>query len=297
MRGKIRRYRQLEILNRRMMLTGEDGKDLLKYRLGYAGELQFDKIVADLGIPVVHLKDYRFRTDAAEGRKTATGPAEVQIDNIIISDDQLYTFEIKNHQHDMEYGGDRNWRFAGGKEIITPMNQIDNHRNVMTSLMQEFNFQFNMINNLVFIHPEQTIYNLPNHQNIYVRSNLMKRLKYLLKPNRYEYSRFIEMLDSRRVVKSAYDADANVTFEELAGGVFCRECENSRLRKVQRGKFECMTCHTEHSPVDIVRNLIQELQTINSTWQLSSSKLEKYSGYTFSSATIRRYRQKNLIEY
>lgn len=299
MRTKSVKLLQLEILNQRTMLSDEDRKNLNKYQMGHVGELQFDSVVEMLACPVVHLKDYRFQLDGygARDKKVGNEPAEVQIDNIIITDDQLYTFEIKNYQYDMEYYADGPWRFAGGKEIVNPMNQVDSHRNVLTSLMKDFNMQFNLSANLVFIHPEQTIYNLPNHPNIYTRSNLNKRLKYLSKPNRYDYSRFVEMLDTRRIFKSAYDSDANVTFEELAGGVFCADCANSRLRRMHRDKFVCDECGEFSTQVDILKQLVKELQTLNSSWQLSSNKIAKYSGNTFSSATVRRYRNKNLIEY
>src|SRR5699024_7055478 len=169
---------------------------------------------------------------------------------------------------DIEYHADRPWRFAGGREIVNPMNQIDSHRNVLSSMMKEFNMRFNLTANLVFIHPEQTIYNLPNHPNIYTRSNLNKRLRYLLKPNRYDYSRFIGLLDSRRIFKSAYDSDANVTFDELAGGVFCAVCNNSRLRRVHRDKFVCDECGVFSTQVDILQQLVKELEILNSSWQL-----------------------------
>src|SRR5699024_9601983 len=105
------------------------------------------------------------------------------------------------------------------------------------------------------------------------------------------------MLDTRRIFKSAYDSDANVTFEELAGGVFCADCANSRLRRMHRDKFVCDECGEFSTQVDILKQLVKELQTLNSSWQLSSNKIAKYSGNTFSSATVRRYRHKNLIEY
>lgn len=299
MRAKTVKLMQLEILNRRTMLSDEDRKDFNKCRMGHVGELQFDSVIEMLACPVVHLKDYRFQLDDSAGRdkKVGNGPSEVQIDNIIITDDQLYTFEIKNYQYDMEYYADRPWRFAGGREIVNPMNQVDSHRNVLTSLMKDFNMQFNLSANLVFIHPEQTIYNLPNHPNIYTRSNLNKRLKYLLKPNRYDYSRFVEMLDTRRIFKSAYDSDANVTFEELAGGVFCADCANSSLRRMHRDKFVCDECGDVMTKPEVVQQLIRELHILNSTWQVNSEMIAKYSGNQFSGSTIRRYRLKGYIDF
>lgn len=298
MREKSIRHAQLEILNRRTVLSDRDRKDLLKYRLGHAGELQFDAIVEVMGMPVMHLKDYRFPLDAAaDDRKTAGAPAEVQIDNIIIAGDQLYTFEIKNYQYDIEYLGDRSWRFVSGKEIVNPLNQVDNQRNALTGLMREFNMHLNMANNIVFIHPEQTIYNVPNHQNIYVSTNLKKRLRHVLKPNQYDYSRFVAMLDSRRILRSAYDADVNVSFEELAGGVYCPECENSRLKRVHRDKFICEECKVESWQYEVVQQLIEELRILNSSWNLNSEMISKYSNKVISSSTVRRYRIKGLIEY
>lgn len=51
--------------------------------------------------------------------------------------------------------------------------------------LKAFNMRLDLTCNLVFIHPEQTICNLPDHPNIYTRTNLNKRLRHLLKPNRY----------------------------------------------------------------------------------------------------------------
>ena len=298
MRAKNVKLLQLEILNRRTLLDDEDRKDLNKYRMGHMGELQFDSMIGAFAAPIVHLKDYRFQLDGSAGdKKVGSGPSEVQIDNIIISEDQLYTFEIKNYQYDIEYHVDRPWRFAGGREIVNPMNQIDSHRNVLSSMMKEFNMRFNLTANLVFIHPEQTIYNLPNHPNIYTRSNLNKRLRYLLKPNRYDYSRFIEMLDSKRILKSAYDSDANVTFDELAGGVFCANCDNSILRREHRDKFVCDECGIAMTSPEVVQQLIGELRIINSAWELNSVMIAKYSGDQFDSSTIRKYRLKGYIDF
>lgn len=299
MRAKNVKLLQLEILNRRTLLSDEDKKDLNKYRMGHTGELEFDAIIDALSLPVLHLKDYRFQLEGAagSGKKVESGPAEVQIDNIIISEDQLYTFEIKNYQYDIEYYTDRPWRFTSGREIVNPMNQIDSHRNVLSSLLKEFNMQIGLICNLVFIHPEQTIYNLPNHPNIYIRTNLNKRLKYLLKPNRYDYSRLVDMLDSRRIFNSAYDSDANVSFDELAGGVFCAGCDNSRLVRKHRDKFVCSGCGMGMTGPEVVQALIDELRVLNSSWTLNSVMLAKYSGNQFDSSTIRRYRLKGYIDF
>ncbi|SDK20142.1 hypothetical protein [Lacicoccus qingdaonensis] len=74
MRAKNVKLLQLEILNRRTLLTEEDSKDLNKYRLGHAGELQFDAMIAAFSASVVHMKDYRFQLESASvtGKKSAT---------------------------------------------------------------------------------------------------------------------------------------------------------------------------------------------------------------------------------
>lgn len=102
------------------------------------------------------------------------------------------------------------------------------------------------------------------------------------------------MLDTRRISRSAYDSDANVSFAAPAGGVFCADSDNSR---VNRDKFVYDGCGVGMTSPEVVQQLIGELRVLNSTWRLSSSKIEKYSGNTFSSATVRRYRNKDLIEY
>ena len=88
MRKQPIKLHQLQVLRRRDALSEQEEKEFEKLQRGYIGELDFDKLldVHLSGLDVYHVKDYRFKVDGSE----------VQIDNLLISGDQFYTFEVKN---------------------------------------------------------------------------------------------------------------------------------------------------------------------------------------------------------
>src|SRR5699024_7490913 len=105
-REKTRRHQQLEILNRRYKLSSYEKEELLKLEAGREGEMMFDGILENFiaGTNIVHLKDYNFYPEEIDSRfltRLKEGEAHVQIDNVVLAKDFLYTFEIKNYSFDL----------------------------------------------------------------------------------------------------------------------------------------------------------------------------------------------------
>ena len=293
------KLKQLQILSRRTLLGETEERERVKLTRGYKGELEFDKLLDEAvrDLDVYHLKDYRFKIDAgSENLKVASGLSEVQIDNVLIAGDRIYTFEVKNFSFDLIYGT-KSWFFTSGQEYKDLSMQVNRQRNSLDFLIRDGGFKSETTPHLVFVNPRQTIYNMPNIENLIIPSNTHRRLGAICTSNRYDHSSLVDYLDSRRLVKSMYDLPANVKFEELRSGVFCYRCDSvAELEKVNAYKYYCLSCTKVFTPFEIVQTLIDELKTLNESWETTPVIISQLSGGRISSSSIRRYQRDGKIQ-
>lgn len=300
MREKTRRHQQLEILNRRYQLSSYEKEELLKLEAGHEGELIFDGVIEDFiaGTNIIHLKDYNFYPENIDRRlltRSKTDRPYVQIDNVVLAKDFLYTFEIKNYSFDLEYR-DLQWFFENGSEFPDPLVQVTKQRNMVNKLLGGLGHQLRMFNVLVFINENQTIFNLPSINEIIVRSNLRKKLSKAMVSNHYDYSRLVADLESRRLSDLKYQGDTTVEFRKLGKGVFCVKC-GDRLVRVNRYKFKCIRCVSELAVLDVLTQLIWELKTLNGTWNITPTLIQRYSNDEISDYCIRSNKKKGLLDF
>ena len=298
MREKTRRHQQLEILNRRYKLSSYEKEELLKLEAGREGEMIFDGILENFiaGTNIVHLKDYNFYPEEIDSRfltRSKEGEAHVQIDNVVLAKDFLYTFEIKNYSFDLSYKDSR-WYFENGNEFSDPLVQVTKQRNMMSRLLGSFSHQIRMFNVLVFINENQTIYNLPSTNEIIVRSNLRRKLSKAMVNNHYDYSGLVADLESRHLTVLKHQGDTTVEFRNLDKGVFCVKC-GDRLARVNRNRFKCGRCGID-TPILVAANqLINEIKVLNQSWTLTPSLLQLYSDGEISEAYVRANKKRKII--
>lgn len=293
------KLKQLQILKRRTILGETEEKEREKLHLGYAGELEFDKLLGEYlrELDVYHLKDFRFKLDShASPMKVAGGLSEVQIDNVLIAGDRIYTFEVKKFGFDLIYGA-KSWHFTGGQEYKDLSMQVNRQRTSLGFLLRSGGFNYDITSHLVFVNPRQTVYNMPNLENLLVPSNTHRRLSSICVSNHYDHSRLFEYLKSHRLQKSMYDLPANVTFDELRFGVFCYQCDSLlELERVNRYKYRCCACEYISSTAEVVNTLIDEIKSLNTAWEVTPALLSQLSGGAVSSGCIRNYRLQGVIQ-
>lgn len=300
MRIQPLKLKQLTIMNKRMILNSVEEKEKEKLLLGFLGELKFDKILESFinDLDVYHLKDYRFKiNEVKDDLKVANGNSEVQIDNLLVAGDQLFTFEVKNFNFDLVYGA-KSWFFTGGQEYKDLSMQVNRQRTSLNHMLKSNGYNYSITSHLVFVNPQQTIYNMPNLENLIVPSNMYGRLSSVCRSNKYDHLRLVEFLESRRLEKSMYDLPVNVAFEELRGGVFCDECdsrEELEMRSIYN--YTCTNCNYSFSKLEVVVRLINEMKTLNENWEITPERLASLSGYAVSSSIIRRYKREGKINY
>lgn len=294
------KLKQLTIMSKRMTLNSDEQKEKEKLSVGFSGELEFDKHLESFiqNLDVYHLKDYRFKINEVKGDlKVANGLSEVQIDNLLIAGDQLFTFEVKNFNFDLVYGS-KSWFFAGGQEYKDLSTQVNRQRTSLNYMLKSNGYNYAVTSHLVFVNPQQTIYEMPNLPNLIVPSNMYNRLSNVCRSNKYDHHRLLELLENRRLEKSMYDLPVNVEFEELGTGVFCDACESvEELERVTRYKYLCNHCEKIFTTLEIVQILIDEIRTLNENWTITAERLAHLSRDAVSSSIIRRYKRDGKINY
>ena len=273
MRKQPIKLHQMQVLRRRAALSEQVEKEFEKLQGGYLGELEFDKLldVHLSGLDVYHVKDYRFKVD----------DSEVQIDNLLISGDHVYTFEVKNYNFDLVYSN-KAWHLVNGEEFKDLSMQVNRQRLLLQQLLKNGSFYSasnNAMSHLVLVNPKQTIYNMPNLDNLIVPSNVDKRPSKICKSNYYDQSALYEFLESQRLVKSFYDVPVEINYETLRPGTYCYICDStSQLDKIHRNLYKCKNCKTAYKILQILLNLQSELTALNDSWKITPTMLFKLSG-------------------
>lgn len=290
----------MEVLSYRYDLVEEELVELENLKRGHEGEIEFDKILADEfnDVDFVHIKDYCFKTgkkSISTTKSEASIDREVQIDNIIIAGDRVITFEIKNYNFDLKYG-DGEWTYMNGSKFSDPLIQIRLQKSYLQKMFEDFSSNLKVFSTIVFINPEQTIYNLPEHPEIIVRSNLLKKLKKVLLENRHDYSRLLERLEARRLPESQYQGEVGILFEELKLGVFCGEC-GEKLHKKSNYNYFCQSCNQLLPILTVIKQMIYEIRTLNKEWKITASILHKFSKKSISESCMLKYRKTGKIKF
>ena len=83
----------LRLLNQRSQLSKDDQQNYFKLKKGYEGELMFDSLIEKLEIECLILNDLLLKVN----NKT------FQIDSLLIRNNQIQIFEVKNYTGDFYY--------------------------------------------------------------------------------------------------------------------------------------------------------------------------------------------------
>ncbi len=284
----------------RYALQEADLIELENLRRGYEGELAFDKVLEDEfgDVDFIHIKDYCFKVGRGTSGSTKSESSidrEIQIDNLIVAGDRMITFEVKNYNFDLKYDAGH-WTYLNGRKFSDPLIQIRRQQNALQELVEEPGFTVKVFSTIVFINPDQTIYNLPEHPEIIVRSNLLKKLKKVLRENRHDYSKLKKYLEVRRLPESQYQGEVGVLFEELKTGVFCGEC-GERLHKKSNYNYFCQSCDQIFPILTVIKQMIYELRILNVNWKITASILHKFSKESISESCMLKYRKADKIKY
>ena len=170
----------LRILIARLSLA-EDRKhrfhNLVK---GFEGEVMFDSLTEKLQCQSYILNDLLLESNGSK----------FQIDSMILTQEPLFFFEVKNYKGDYYFENDRFYSISKKeKEIKNPLQQLERSESLLRQLFQYSEFRIPIEAYVVFINPEFHCFQAPKGTiNFFVTvATLFFRLGHIYK---YEITKF-----------------------------------------------------------------------------------------------------------
>lgn len=145
----------LTYLNSRMNLSKQDRLSYKNLHKGYIGEKKFYHLLAKgLSIDCLILSDLLLKNNHTE----------FQIDHLLICQNKIYLFEVKNFEGDFYIQNDHWYVAATGKEIRNPLLQLQRTEFLFRHLLEHLGFDLEIKSYIILINKEFMLYQAPFNQ-------------------------------------------------------------------------------------------------------------------------------------
>lgn len=245
---------------------------------GFEGEKQFASLLNEIEglwwIYDLQIKNYN----------------QIQFDFLVITDDEIIQFEIKNFTGDYYYDNQKLYRSSGyvAKDLI---NQFEVAHDGLKRVIQKYNINRRVKSYIVFIHPTFTLHgDLRSKVDILVNSELYK-LKEMVSNNfKYDHNKLI--YDKLKSLHQPFLTNnkhfKKIQFDEINGGVRCTKCRKmlqTELIYNKRKYLNCNHCGTVLMRSDIIIKSLKELYLLKDA-PFSVKEAEEWTGV--SNSAIKR---------
>ena len=248
------------------------------WKQGYIGEKEFSEILNEQKSET-WLHDLQFKNYN-----------QVQLDFIVVTDEAIIQFEIKNYTGDYYYENGKLFRSTGyvAKDLIHKFEVSDE---TLKRIVKKYKIDRKVISYIVFINPTFTLYgDLRSRINILLYSELHK-LKDMFGANfKYDENVWIckKLKSLHQPFITSYLYFEKVEFSKVIGGLKCISCnkiiEPSEIFNVRK-YVKCKKCGTISSRYSIVLQSLKELYLLKGE-PFSINEAEKWTGV--SNSAIKR---------
>ncbi|MCR1873582.1 NERD domain-containing protein [Mammaliicoccus lentus] len=254
------------------------------WKQGYIGEKEFSEILNEQKSET-WLHDLQFKNYN-----------QVQLDFIVVTDEAIIQFEIKNYTGDYYYENGKLFRSTGyvAKDLI---HQFEVSDETLKRIVKKYKIDRKVISYIVFINPTFTLYgDLRSRINILLYSELHK-LKDMFGANfKYDENVWIckKLKSLHQPFITSYLYFEKVEFSKVIGGLKCISCnkiiEPSEVFNVRK-YVKCKKCGTITSRHSIIIQSLKELYLLKGE-PFSINEAEKWTGV--SNSAIKRILYKNF---
>ncbi|MBS4218220.1 NERD domain-containing protein [Bacillus sp. FJAT-49711] len=145
----------LRVLKKRKNIAYKEKASLSRLEKGFIGERMFDDWVDKLTKKWTVLKDLQIKSNNSI----------FQIDSMIITQESILLFEVKNYEGDY-YIEDEKWYRVNGSEIQNPLLQLKRSESLLRILLQNLGYTVPIQAFLVFINPTFHLYHATRNPHI-----------------------------------------------------------------------------------------------------------------------------------
>jgi hypothetical protein len=230
-----------------MDLSEEERQTYVYLKKGYEGEIMFDTLTEELECGCYILNDLLFKVNNTF----------FQIDTLIIFQNTINFFEVKNFEGDFIYEAEKLYTKAK-KVIKNPLLQLKRSDSLLYQLLQNYGFHFPVEAWVVFINPEFTLYQAPINEPIIFPTQLprfMKKLNMIPSKLNGKHEKLANLLVSLHIDKSPFTRLPPYKFDQQKKGITCALCDSFSIT-VMGNKCVCGQCgHGEDVESAVLRSI------------------------------------------
>ena len=279
--------RILKLLDARTELEEKEKKYLHNKAKGYEGEKMFDLFTGKLSLPSYLLYDLLLESNNST----------FQIDTLMITQDPLFLFEVKNYEGDFYYEDRRFFSLTTKKEIQNPLLQLERCESLLRSLLQSLGYRMMIESYVIFINSKFHLYQSPLNQPIIYPNQLpdfMSRLNRRSSTVNGRHKGLAEKLISLHQTESPYDKYSKYTIDRIKKGLICAMCLSFNVSICDR-YLRCGACgHCEGIDAAVIR-AAEEIKLLYPHEKITTSLVFDWCERIDSKKTIRRVLKQNLI--
>jgi hypothetical protein len=276
---KILRY-----LKKRMIFPVKSENYYYTLEKGFTGEKIFEGWLSELLVDCIILHDLLFEVNNTI----------FQIDVLVIFEDQIYLFEVKNYEGDFHVDEDK-WYTLPNTEIKNPLYQLKRSESLVRRLLQTLESNLSIDNYLTFVNPEFYLYKTPLNLPILFPSQLNRFINQLnLQTSKLNdtHKKLADQLLSRHLSKSPFTRLPVYTYEQLEKGIPCKSC-NSFLPAPQGKTILCNDCGCVEVVSNAVLRCIEEYTTLFPNRKITTKEIFNWCKIIKSKKTLRSILSKN----
>jgi hypothetical protein len=284
-RNKSKELLIQESLNARMKLSNKETSNYLRNKKGYEGEVQFDKLLENLNIDCLVLNDLLFEINNKY----------FQIDKIILTQQGLIIFEVKNFEDEYYIDGGK-WFVFPKKEIDNPLDQLNRSYSLLQRLLQSVGYNCTVEKHLVFVNPDFTLYHAPMNSSIVLPTQLnrlVNKLNMISSKLNENHTKLANKLLSLHVEESPFKRNFEYKYEQLKKGITCSSC-HSFITKINTKRITCVKCGLEEDVKSAVLRSVKEIKLLFPEKKITTNIVYDWCKVVKSKKTIRNILNENL---
>ncbi|ARK32633.1 Nuclease-related domain protein [Halalkalibacter krulwichiae] len=218
-----------------------------------------------------------------------------QVDSLIIFQDSIYMFEVKNYEGDYYYESERLYK-TPNNEISNPLNQLNRSESLMRQLLYDLGYHLPIYASVIFINPEFTLYQAPRNLPFIFPTqveSVLKKMKSIPSKLNEKHKILANHLMSLHIKESPFTLVPPYNYDQLRKGITCAKC-SSLSNTVAGNLCICKQCGYEEVVATAVMRNIKEFKLLFPNQKITTSIIHDWCKVVDSKKRIKRILEKNF---
>ncbi|MBV7505939.1 NERD domain-containing protein [Bacillus sp. sid0103] len=266
-------------------LSPKERKYYFKLEKGYQGELMFDLLTEKLQSDMLVINDLCLEMN----------DTMFQIDTVIIAQDTIYPFEVKNYTGNYFYDSE-GFHKISGPDITNPLDQIKRCKLLLRQLLHNLGYKISIEPFVIFINPEFTLYQAPLNQPIIYPTQINGFMKeFDMTPSKLNdrHKKLADRLISLHSNESPYSSRLpTYEYRKLTKGIVHTKCDSFMVSGGEK-VVVCEKCGDVEDIESAVLRCVEELKFLFPDLKITTGLVYEWCKVIKSKKMIRRILMNN----